>query len=204
MSAGDDEGHSQELPNLRELTNGQQLLAEQIEDLADRIAGLETLVAEAHVATTKAITDLHKDVDELQETKACQDIQPTAWVDRATTADWAELADWVDWLQAIYDFKGGFDIHPCWPLHRGVTEELAGIWHAWRRAVITDELAPKAANAELAAWHDRWLWPTLSRITVGNNYRFGSCSKGHEPGRATPIRTDRDHLPSGDDAPPEQ
>ena len=191
-------------PTLQELTNGQAVLAEQVDDLDQKVTDIEGLVAQAHVATTKAITDLRHDVDALQEAKARQDVEPAAWVDRATPADWAELADWVDWLQTTYDFKSGFDIHPCWPLHRGVTEELAGLWHAWRRAVLTDELAPKAASSELTAWHDRFLWPALNRITVGNCYRFGSCSKGYEPGRTNPIRTDRDHLPAVGDAPSEQ
>jgi len=130
------------------------------------------------------------------------DPKPRAWVDYASAQDWRKLAKWVDWLHTTYDLRPNTGVPTCWPAHRGVTEELAALWAAWRQAatearpmVVDDdgveEPGPQADGSSLVYFHDRWLHPALTRLTA--LYRIGDCRQGHNTFRAAPT-TDTDLL----------
>lgn len=91
---------------------------------------------------------------------------PGRWQWRTLTGDaradlWAELRDWIGWFNDRYGAAGErVAIPPCWPQHPLVVEELTALMVAWQAATSAD--VPTDA---LIAWHDRWLWPCLDRIT---------------------------------------
>lgn len=107
------------------------------------------------------------------------------WSQRASEAEWRELADWLDWLGRHYAPQLHLRIWPCWPAHGGVVEELAALHAAWRAATEADA-DPARAGSELAYWHQMWLWPTVERIR--QYYMFSECETDHaadRPGRPT-------------------
>ncbi|MBT2384047.1 hypothetical protein [Streptomyces sp. ISL-11] len=107
------------------------------------------------------------------------------WSSRATEEDWANLSDWIDWLGKHYAPQLHLRIWPCWPLHGGVTEELAALHAAWRAAAEADA-DPAREGSDLAYWHQMWLWPTIERIR--QHYMFSECETDHatdRPGRPT-------------------
>ena len=80
--------------------------------------------------------------------------------------------------------------------HPGIVEDVAGVHHAWKIAVIDDQIGRKIGGNNLTAWHDRWLWPFLRRLKTGH-YRTTNCrSDHHEPERLNVAPTDRQLLPS--------
>ena len=122
-------------------------------------------------AFAATLDTLSTDVDDLKTQLAVllkkeqeKDIQPRRWAARATRKDWNNLIDWVDRLTADYSLLGDSTVPPCWPAHPGVVEELAGLWRSWTRTMILDELAKGSGDTSLTAWHDRWLWPCLTRM----------------------------------------
>ena len=122
-------------------------------------------------AFAATLDTLSTDVDDLKTQLAVllkkeqeKDIQPRRWAARATRKDWNNLIDWVDRLTADYSLLGDSTVPPCWPAHPGVVEELAGLWRSWTRTMIIDELAKGSGDTSLTAWHDRWLWPCLTRM----------------------------------------
>jgi len=76
-----------------------------------------------------------------------------------------------------------------------MVEELAGLFHSWKRAVIADELATATGSSDLTARHDRWMWPLLQRAK-GGHYRTINCKDRHVPERVAPKPTDRQHVPA--------
>ncbi|GAA0469123.1 hypothetical protein ABZ951_20725 [Streptomyces sp. NPDC046215] len=107
------------------------------------------------------------------------------WSLRATEDDWRSLTDWIDWLGKHYAPQLHLRIWPCWPLHGGVTEELAALHAAWRAATEADA-NPARPGSDLAYWHQMWLWPTIERIR--QHYMFSECETDHatdRPGRPT-------------------
>jgi Domain of unknown function (DUF4913) len=75
---------------------------------------------------------------------------------------WDELRSWVEWFNVRYGSAGTkVAIPPCWPLHPVAVEELTALMTAWQCA----HEASTASDA-LIAWHDRWLWPCLDRLSV--------------------------------------
>ncbi|MGI8416445.1 MAG: hypothetical protein ACR2P2_09645 [Nakamurella sp.] len=164
-----------------------------LQQLSGRLEQLEDASAESFEAITKSVITLQTTAAELV-TKEREPVEPAAWAARATPKDWAELVDWIDWINTRYSITADYHVHPCWPAHPGVVEELAGIWRAWIRATVSDATAKGAGSAELAAWHDRWLWPGLSRIRQGH-YRISNCGDKHLDERVQNYRTDRGLVP---------
>lgn len=122
--------------------------------------------------------------------------KPQAWVDYASATDWRELAQWVDWLHTTYDLRPNMGVPTCWPAHRGVTEELAALWAAWRQAATearpsvvdadgVERLGPQADSSSLLYFHDRWLASLLARLAAV--YRIGDCRQSHNNFRAAPT-----------------
>lgn len=200
-AAGDGPGDSAESPGdveqpaestslsgrLTLIENGLEALAGRLDDTEDAIATtLETIGGE--------IADLKANVDQLvaQEREL---VKPRRWAARATPKEWNELIDWVDELNSDYSLLSDYTIPPCWPAHAGVVEELAGLWRSWIHAVINDARAKKHGSSELTAWHDRWLWPCLTRMKAGH-YRTTNCRQSHQPERTTSSSTDRARIPT--------
>ena len=144
-------------------------LAGAVGDLAVTVAELDTLVRSGATGTASGALV----------------VEPCAWVDTATTQDWAELARWVDWLVSTYDLLNSDTVRPCWPAHRGVSEELAALRSAWRYAAARSG-GPEPTE-DLITWHDRWLHPTLARLRGA--YQQRSCTETTHaltrPGRTT-------------------
>jgi hypothetical protein len=129
---------------------------------------------------------------------------PEPWWQRATTTDRAELAEWVDAMLPAYNPLTRLWLPPCWlhPDHRGIAEELAAAYTAWCKAARADTAArADGSHSEaLAAWHERWWWPMLARLST---QRFEACTKGtgHKPAE-TPPATDRTYLTHPHGRPP--
>jgi len=122
--------------------------------------------------------------------------KPQAWVDYASEKDWHELAKWVDWLHITYDLRPNMRVPTCWPAHRGVAEELAALWAAWRQAATearpsvvdadgVEQPGPQADSSSLLYFHDRWLAPLLARLMAV--YRIGDCRQSHNNFRTAPT-----------------
>lgn len=119
---------------------------------------------------------------------------PVSWSACASTEEWDQLADWVDWLVQEYEVVNR--IPPCWPLHPGVANDLSAHWLFWV------QIHKKASSAEdRIVFHDRWLPSVLAR-TENALYR---CSKthGHVPLTIEAVPTQRVWEVSNEDAPPE-
>lgn len=172
---------------LTELSNGLEALLARLDQTEDHFGGALDKIS-------KAVLELRAQVAELIKDQPARDIDPRPWIDRATPAQWAELVGWVDWMQARYGALPEFDIQPCWPAHTGMVEELAGLFHSWKRAQIVDELAEKTGSNDLTGWHDRWFWPFRQRAKSGH-YRTTNCQDEHKPERVTAKPTDPQHLP---------
>ncbi len=144
---------------------------------------------------------------------------PRRWADRSTAEEWDVLVRWVDDLNRSYSLIEECQIHPCWPAHPGVVEELAALHHAWIIAAIDDARTgphpaepaeattparparPSKGGTAYAVWHDRALWPFLERIRAGL-YRIHMCKAEHQPEIASELApaTDRTMIPVLDDA----
>jgi len=172
---------------LGELSNGLQALAARLDQTEDHFGGVLDKVS-------AAVLELRDQVAELIKKQAEKDIAPRPWIDRASPEQWGELVGWVDWMQARYGALPEFDIAPCWPAHTGLVEELAGLFHSWKRAQTVDELAEKTGSNDLVAWHDRWFWPLRQRAKSGH-YRTTNCKETHKVERVTAKPTDRQYLP---------
>lgn len=103
---------------------------------------------------------------------------PRAWVETAEPEDWVELGEWVDWLHRTYDLPLKVRVRPCWPAHRGVTEELAALRTSWQAAALAAGQA-KQPGDDLATWHERHLHPCLDRLT--HRYTIADCEDRHDP-----------------------
>ena len=157
--------------------------------------GTEDAVAAALDTLTAAVADLKTQLAQLLTKEREKDVPPRRWAARATGKDWDPLVAWVDELNASYSLLGDYTIPPCWPAHPGVVEDLAGLHHAWRIAVINDELGKHTGSNNLTAWHDRWLWPCLRRMKAGH-YRTTNCRDRHHPESSIAAAiTDRGYLP---------
>ncbi|MCS0604171.1 hypothetical protein NX794_23580 [Streptomyces sp. LP11] len=116
---------------------------------------------------------------------------PRPWTARATSLQWSELADWVDWLHTHYEPQGEYRIPSCWPYHPGAAEELAGLRASWKAAMLAAEQSDDSGDQALY-WHDRCLWDTLVRA---NRVIPNTCrNTGHASLRKLPP-TDRSGLP---------
>ena len=178
-----------------------------VEDLEAELRGVQD-------AMVHAITALTARVDALAPPEERGTPPPPArWADRATPDDWQLLADWVDDLNRSYSLTSQHRIHPCWPAHPGVVEELAAAHHAWTAATISHAkngphpaepaqdkkpakpARPAKGGPEYAAWHNQVLWPFLERIR-SDRYRIHLCKTGHSPETTNiPDPTDRTAIP---------
>jgi hypothetical protein len=169
------------------------LLWSGFQQLTERLDTTEDAIEEALGALNDRIDDVGAKLTLLQKKEREKDIQPQRWAARATPQDWGQLIDWVDHLNTDYSLLSDHTIPPCWPAHPGVVEELAGLHRAWIRAHINDQLAKEDGGNDLAAWHDRWLWPLLRRMKAGH-YRTTNCRDRHKVEQTSCRLTDR-HLP---------
>jgi len=170
------------------LWNGLDQLITRLDTTEDSLAAtLDTLSADVDGLKTQLALLLKKEQE--------KDIRPRRWADRATRKDWSVLDDWVDRLTADYSLLGDSTVPPCWPAHPGVVEELAGLWRSWIRTMIIDETAKNSGDTSLTAWHDRWLWPALTRMKSGH-YRTTICRTKHQPENSNSRFTERDFLRS--------
>jgi hypothetical protein len=128
------------------------LLAETLAALSDRLSAQEDLLA--------ALVE-RLDRDEAPSGK---------WTWRHLTKPQAEkllaeLTDWVTWLVDRYQLDHTrHQIPPCWAEHPVAVEELTGLMVSWKAAYTGPDRPP---SDNLIAWHDRWLWPCLTRINEG-------------------------------------
>ena len=174
------------------------LLWNGFEELTTRLDTAEDSIAATLDTLSTDVDDLKTQLALLLKKEKEKDIQPRRWAARAARKDWNNLIDWVDRLTADYSLLGDFTVPPCWPAHPGVVEELAGLWRSWTRTMIIDELAKGSGDTSLTAWHDRWLWPALSRMKSGH-YRTTNCRTKHQPENSNIRFTDRDFLRSTPD-----
>jgi len=172
------------------------LLWNGFEELTARLDNTEDTVADTLDRFSTDIDDLKTKLTQLlKRDQQDKDIKPRRWAIRATRKDWDYLINWVDQLNAHYSLLDDYLIPPCWPAHPGVVEELAGLWRSWTRTMIIDETAEGSGDTSLTAWHDRWLWPALTRMKSGH-YRTTNCRDQHQPERVVARPTDQGLVPS--------
>jgi hypothetical protein len=170
------------------------LLCNGFDDLVARLDTTEDAIAGTLENLSNDIDDLKGQLAQLLKGEQERHIEPRRWVTRATRKDWDDLVDWVDQLNTDYSLLSDYAIPPCWPAHPGVVEELAGLWRSWTRSVITDQLGKSNGSNDLTAWHDRWLWPCLTRMK-GGRYRTTNCRSKHQPENVNTPITDQAFLP---------
>lgn len=141
----------------------------------------------APAGTEAKIRQLREDLDGLAELVAeiyhghkAEDGEPDPWCwphlnPAAQTKLWAQLRGWVDWYNGRYGVTESSRIPGCWFRHPAVVEELTGLWVAWRGAYF----GHGEPNDSPAYWHERLLWPTMSRIT-SQAWGLGKCRGGHK------------------------
>lgn len=104
---------------------------------------------------------------------------------------WYELREWVEWYNARYGHAHpDFYIPPCWPQHPIAVEELTALMVSHQAAhTITD---PSDA---LIAWHDRWLWPAITRLHKQPGGGFLRCSAStHDVKNQVDVRAIADDV----------
>lgn len=146
------------------------------------------------------VTDLDTRVDTIEAiTVKCYDalfVEPEfhwAWQDltlEQTRERFQTLREWVDWLVVRYALTESTRVPPCWYQHPVAVEELTALWSAWLAAYRTT----KHPTQELINWHDRWLWPCLTRLN-GPLRVFSGCQNGEHVDRAVAgVRVDSDRF----------
>lgn len=101
-----------------------------------------------------------------------------------------QLRVWVDWLTGRYNLHGtATRIAPCWYRHPVAVEELTALWVSWQAAYTLPD-----PTAELIAWHDRWLWPSLHRLNTAPLQLFNSCPQRHKDAALVAPTTDSDDF----------
>ena len=100
-----------------------------------------------------------------------------------TVALFVQVRDWVDWMVARYQVHR--DVLPCWYLHGPAIEELTALYVAWR---ATYKVEPEPYSDTPIAFHDRWLWPCIARMS--RLKFFNGCNPGqHKDPDETYLRT---------------
>lgn len=182
----------------------------EIEDLTARVEGAEAAMVKAVAELTARVAAL-----EPPEPEKYAPPEPGRWADRTDRDQWVELVHWVDDLNRSYSLSREYTIHPCWPAHPGMVEELHALHMAWIAATITDSKngfhpaeeadgkkppkreTPAKGSPDYSVWHDRALWPFLDRL-IENRYRITMCSRDEhvpETGNDLPVETDRSLIP---------
>lgn len=144
------------------------LIAETLSALADRLAAQEELLA---VLAT--------------EREAAESLEgPWAWrhlTDAQREALIGELDEWVNWLRDRYQLGATrHQIPGCWAQHPVAVEELTALMVAWKSVYTGQSRGPSEG---LIAWHDRWLWPCLSRLNEQLQV-WNACRAGRHGDRA--------------------
>ncbi len=145
--------------------------------------------AETHPTDDEAYEEIDDDLANAVERITALEAKPQdavnkhqPWTASATATEWGEVAAWVDWLNENYELASSHRIPPCWHSHVGASEQLAALWHAWLAA--RDAQAADIGD-HMIAWHERWLWVTLPRVTAG----LKDCDiDRHTPPRLPPPR----------------
>lgn len=88
------------------------------------------------------------------------------------------LREWVDWYNARYGVTADTRIPGCWYRHTPVVEELTAVWTAWQAAYYGHQ----SPNDAPAYWHERILWPTITRIKK-SSWGLGACNPHHKDPR---------------------
>ena len=92
----------------------------------------------------------------------------------------AELTDWVTWLIERYQLDSTrHQIPTCWAQHPTAVEELTALMVAWQSAYAGHNRAPRD---DLINWHDRWLWPCLTRLNEQLSV-WNACRAGRHTNR---------------------
>lgn len=133
------------------------------------------LVAADIAALRQQVEDLNVALSHLMRDK--EKLTPSRWSWRdadplAADKLRRELAEWVGWLRKRYA-PVGRAIPTCWAEHPVAVEELTALMAAWRSAYHGSDLPTDA----LIAWHDRWLWPCVTRLSTVA--RVNSCGRQH-------------------------
>lgn len=141
------------------------VLAETIDALTDRLAAQEEML-------TAVVARLDR-----EQPAAGRWNRREADDSRTTELD-AELATWVDWLVARYQLvHSRYQVPPCWAQHPVAVEELTALMVAWQASYT----GQSATGDALIAWHDRWLWPCLTRLNEGLQV-WNGCRAGRHQG----------------------
>lgn len=148
--------------------------------LADRITTVETAQGD--------LADAVSAVVEGQRPAGEQARQPRRYRFDALDAEgkrelWLELADFVDYLNAIFG-TSAYTSHQRWRIPDWwwkqpiVVFELAALKASFDEAFTSE--SPQEPTTEMIAWLDRWFWPCMSRIF---NKEWGLLT-APAPGRA--------------------
>jgi hypothetical protein len=182
--------------------------------LAQRLDTFTSVLGDVAAASQGRDAQLRADFNELtglvaEVAERLQSLQPPpeqpeepkparSWTQRATGRQWAELADWVDWLSANYRFGPTTEhaLFPCWPYHPDAAEDLAALHTAWKAAMLADAKNTASGGEQALYWHDRYLYACLKRLKPS----FGECMYGKHaaPGSPVGITTDRTDMPQPD------
>jgi hypothetical protein len=163
-------------------------------ELTTRLDGTEDAVAAALDTLTGAVADLKTQLAQLLAKEREKDVPPRRWADRATRKDWdASSPGSMSSTRATHCSATTPSRHagPRTP----ASSRTSPAHHAWKIAVINNELGNQTGSNNLTAWHDRWLWPCLRRMKSGH-YRTTNCRDRHHREVGTAARTDRGFLPN--------
>lgn len=188
-------------------------MSDRYQELTDRVRDLELIIRDLATGATGAVASepesapesalpgdetpsdsatngsgseaaLSRDDPGAADREPSDDWAPVAWSDRASSHEWYQLVAWVDWLRGTYDVVGPRQIPSCWPAHRGLANDLHGLWQMWIQACWEEHEGEKTA---MLHWHDRWLPPFLARRAM---YGIKMCEEGRheEPMLPPPTR----------------
>jgi hypothetical protein len=87
---------------------------------------------------------------------------------------WAWLAGFVDFINSREELSPTMRIPPCWFMHGRAVEDLTALLAAWQDAYF----AVSGPTSDLISYRDRWLWPTLTRLSDRNNPMQRCVEKG--------------------------
>ncbi|CCH29296.1 DUF4913 domain-containing protein [Actinosynnema sp. NPDC047251] len=154
-------------------------------DLARTLAELRT----RHLELTDTVEHL---VDALETLHPSQPrTEPGEWswqyldTDRATTLR-HQLHDFVTHINTREELPHHQHIPPCWHHHGRAVEDLTALYAAWQDAYY-DTNGPTSA---LIHYRDRWLWPTLTRLTDTNTPLRRCIDKNQHTPWYEPTTTD--------------
>ena len=154
---------------------------ESISTLDKNVNATAVAITNETKARDTAITELAEQINQMQGGTE-QATTPRPWTVTAygNQQEWDELIAWVDWHNETYLSR----TPPCWPAHRGVTEEFAALRHWWNAAYQSNK-----PGKERALWHDART-KTSDRIQAA----LRGCDTEHRPD-TTPRPTDTKLIP---------